>query len=35
MTCVLGIWFIIMGLFEVAGALMLRHTLHAVSPPPS
>jgi uncharacterized membrane protein HdeD (DUF308 family) len=35
LAVLLGIWFIIMGLFEVAGALMLRPTLHAVSPPPS
>ena len=27
-----GIWFIVMGVFEIAGALILRHGLHAASP---
>jgi len=29
LAVLLGIWFIIMGLFEIIGALMLRHELRA------
>ncbi len=31
LAVLLGIWFIIMGLFEIAGALILRHGLHRAS----
>ena len=30
----LGIWFIVMGLFEIGGALLIRHALAAERPPP-
>ena len=32
LAVLLGIWFIVMGVFEIAGALILRHGLHAASP---
>lgn len=35
LAVLLGIWFIVMGLFEVAGALLLRHAIHTAVPPPA
>ncbi|HJY60221.1 MAG TPA: DUF308 domain-containing protein [Streptosporangiaceae bacterium] len=29
LAVLLGIWFVIMGIFEIIGALMLRHELRA------
>jgi uncharacterized membrane protein HdeD (DUF308 family) len=35
LAVLLGIWFIIMGVFEIAGALILRHGLHAAGATPA
>jgi uncharacterized membrane protein HdeD (DUF308 family) len=35
LALLLGIWFMVMGVFEVGGAFMLRHALHAAGPPPA
>lgn len=35
LAVLLGIWFIIMGVFEIALAFMIRHALSSAQPPPS
>ncbi len=32
LVVLLGIWFIVMGIFEIIGALIVRHVLHAEAP---
>jgi uncharacterized membrane protein HdeD (DUF308 family) len=35
LAVLLGIWFIIMGIFEIIGGLLLRHALHTTHPAPA
>jgi uncharacterized membrane protein HdeD (DUF308 family) len=35
LAVLLGIWFIIMGIFEIIGGFLLRHALHATHPAPA